>query len=227
MPVGLIHVFPNQPFAWGFFLILLGFAVVAAAFDLKTATIPKWLTLAMLAAGFLANIVRKSWLAEQGQKLWLLDNSGWWVGALDGLLFAFIGAAVAFVVMFILWILGSCGGGDVKLFTAVGAWVGLVDFAYILAASIAILAVFFLVKILTGGVSLFDMKKMQRPEQKLGKAPKAKAGVINPAKRRMTYSLPICIAACIVLLIDFGVELGLQNPPHEVSVTQVQHDGHP
>ncbi len=46
------------------------------------------------------------------------------MGALDGFLFALVGSLVGFAFFAILFALGTCGGGDVKLFTAIGAWLG-------------------------------------------------------------------------------------------------------
>ncbi|WMT39937.1 prepilin peptidase [Paenibacillus sp. D2_2] len=45
-------------------------------------------------------------------------------GGMDGILFAIKGAAAGFVLMFIMYLFRAVGGGDVKLFGAIGAWLG-------------------------------------------------------------------------------------------------------
>ena len=74
-------------------LVLLG--ILAAAWDLKTRTIPNWLTLAAAVAGLALSPL----------------------GALKG-----IALALALQLPFFLW--GKIGGGDVKLMAAAGALAG-------------------------------------------------------------------------------------------------------
>jgi prepilin peptidase CpaA len=76
---------------------------VATFTDLRSRRIPNWLSLPFLAAGFIA--------------------SGWmhgWHGVLQSLGGFGLGALI-FGIMF--W-MGGMGMGDVKLFAAIGAWVG-------------------------------------------------------------------------------------------------------
>src|SRR5438270_8400 len=61
-------------------------------------------------------------------------------GALDGLLFALAGFGLGFALFFVLWVLGACGGGDVKLFAALGAWVGPALAVGVLAGTVVVLA---------------------------------------------------------------------------------------
>lgn len=46
-------------------------------------------------------------------------------GGMEGVLFALKGAAVGFALMFIMYLFGAVGGGDVKLFGGIGAWTGI------------------------------------------------------------------------------------------------------
>jgi prepilin peptidase CpaA len=78
-------------------------ACVAAFTDLRTRTIPNWLTLPVLAVALLVHGV-------------LLGT--------DGILVAALGAVLCFVPSYFLFTRGALGGGDVKLFAALGALLG-------------------------------------------------------------------------------------------------------
>ncbi|GAA0133393.1 prepilin peptidase [Paenibacillus sp. YSY-4.3] len=84
---------------WGCFLLL------AAAFitDIRTMKIPNVITIAGTVLG----------IAYHGI-----------FGGASGFGFAIKGAAVGFGVMAILYAVRAVGGGDVKLFAGIGAWVG-------------------------------------------------------------------------------------------------------
>lgn len=86
------------PVAWA-----LGAIVAAAAFsDIRSRTIPNWLTLGGIVAGFAVN---------------------WYASGAPGLKTAGLGflASLAFLIPFAL---GFLGGGDVKLMAAVGTFAG-------------------------------------------------------------------------------------------------------
>jgi prepilin peptidase CpaA len=76
--------------------------ILAALFDWRERRIPNWLTLPALPLAITLQAI---------------------VG--DGLVEALLGAAAAFVPFFLLFALGARGAGDVKLFTVVGAFVGI------------------------------------------------------------------------------------------------------
>jgi len=71
-----------------------GLLVYAAAHDLAVRTVPNWLPVALLAIGLCARAADHSLLAGLGV------------------------AAATFAVLFIIWVLGAMGGGDVKLWSA-------------------------------------------------------------------------------------------------------------
>ncbi|MEF2967076.1 A24 family peptidase [Paenibacillus sp. M1] len=93
------------------------FVMLAAAFmtDIRTMKIPNVITLSGLVAGLVWNLLYGGWM---------------------GGLFALKGIAAGFGVMLLLYFLGAVGGGDVKLFAAIGAWTGAVMTLYIMMYSI-------------------------------------------------------------------------------------------
>ena len=77
--------------------------LAAIVTDLRARRIPNWLTV----TGLVTAIVFHG------------ATAGW-----DGLKFSLGGFAVGFGVLFVLWVIGGGGGGDVKLMGAIGAWMG-------------------------------------------------------------------------------------------------------
>src|SRR5205807_6900 len=145
--------FPDPVFGWLFCLTLFSLTCVAAWTDTRRAIIPNRLTLLILGLGLVANVARCGWLGAENRPLWLLESGSVWLGILDGLLFGLIGFAVAFAAMFVIWIFGACGGGDVKLLGAIGAWVGIYVFPFIWLASVGVLFVWMAARILSGGLT--------------------------------------------------------------------------
>jgi len=83
------------------FIPMIALLIWAAAVDLRTRRIPNWLTASLILTG----------LAQSALAGWaILPAAG--------------GMGVGFGLTFILFALGALCGGDVKLFTGIGAWVG-------------------------------------------------------------------------------------------------------
>lgn len=82
---------------------LLGLLVLAAIQDLQTRRIPNWLSLGLLLAGLARSFTSDATLTPSN---------------------AFAGFALGFALTFILFAIGALGGGDVKLLSGVGAWLG-------------------------------------------------------------------------------------------------------
>ncbi len=97
------------------YLILAGLLLVSLYTDLKYTSIPNKICLGGVAAG----IVYQSY-----------------TNAFQGFILAIIGAAVGFGFMFILYLLGALGAGDVKLFAAIGAIMGIEFTLYTMMYSI-------------------------------------------------------------------------------------------
>ncbi|MCQ4086758.1 prepilin peptidase [Saccharibacillus sp. JS10] len=91
------------------------FLAIAFMTDIRTQKIPNLLNLAFVCSGLIYQGIVHGW---------------------DGLLFAAKGGAIGFVVLFVLYVLGAVGAGDVKLFAGIGAWTGTLFAAQTLLYSI-------------------------------------------------------------------------------------------
>jgi prepilin peptidase CpaA len=83
--------------------IFIVFLLIACVFDFRYAILPNKLTV----CGTIVGIVFHTWF------------NGW-----NGLYFALVGAVTGFFLIFILYLIGALGAGDVKLFAAIGAIMG-------------------------------------------------------------------------------------------------------
>lgn len=81
-------------------IILLAVALYT---DMRYLIIPNWLTVPFLAGGFVYHGITDGW---------------------TGMKYAAYGAAAGFIPLLLLHIAKGIGAGDVKLFAALGAWVG-------------------------------------------------------------------------------------------------------
>ncbi len=206
--------FPDPVFAWVFCVGLFLLTCVAAWIDTRTTRIPNRLTLVILGLGVVMSAIRGGWLGADDKPVWLwVSNPGpAWLGVIDGLLFAFVGFLVAFVVMFVFWIFGTCGGGDVKLVGAVGAWLGVTKaLLWLWLFSAAVLFVWMSARVLSGGLSPTNFKRT-RDQMKKAREGHKDGSPKQPGPLRVTYSLPIAVATAVVLLWMFRFELGLVPP---------------
>lgn len=210
--------FPDLLFGWVFYVVLVAMCAVAAVIDIRNLQVPKWITLPMLAAGVAFNVARGGWMGAIGRQTWVFGANGPWVGALDGFLFALAGFAFCFSLFFVLWVLGACGGGDVKIFAALGAWVGPWIAIWILGVSVAVLCVLMVAsmiyRMLTQGV-----RKTIEESSARANRPDPKRRTPKKVNRVMTYSLPLAVATAVVLLWFFRMDLKLAAPRPENNAT--------
>ena len=197
--------FPHLAFAWSYLAILLALLAAASYVDARTMTVPKRLTLTALALGVLFNVARGAWVGNQGQAVWLFGAAGPWAGLLDGVLFALAGAAAGFALFFVMWLLGACGGGDVKMFAAIGAWVGPMLALKVLIATLPVIVAFvvvrFVIALVTG-----DRRSVRRMMSR-NKAPTPVPGKKGP--RLLAFSLPVTVATLLVVCWSFRTDLRL------------------
>lgn len=206
--------FPNPVFAWVWLALLMTAVGVAAYTDTKRAKVPNLLVVVTLIAGLLMNVIRGVWQVAVEHPTWLFGKTdNLWLGGLDGLLFGLIGFGVGFGVFFVVWMLGLVGGGDVKLFAALGGWLGMLHLGMAWVLSVAVLILWALAKIMAVG---FRPKKMQSAIKQLQKAEQvAREAATKPGgskKLRVTYSLPIAVAVLLLSVWSHRVELLLARP---------------
>jgi Flp pilus assembly protein protease CpaA len=201
---------PDVIFAWVYLLALVGLMVTASWFDLRRLVIPKQLALATLILGVLANLIRGFWLGSLDLPAWQLGSNGPWIGALDGLLFSLAGFAAGFGIFLFMWLLGTAGGGDVKQFAAVCAWVGPLWTIYLLIGTIIAVAILsgLLIawRVLTGGMASVTFRSKAQVAGKDGGKLKLARG------RRLGWSVPATVGLVVVLLWVLRYDLHLQAP---------------
>jgi prepilin peptidase CpaA len=188
--------FPGAIFGWVFCLSLLGMLAVASWTDLQRMVVPKWLTLSALAAGLVFNTARGAWLGALGLEAWKLGPRGALAGAADGLLFGVAGFAAGFALFFPMWLLGTCGGGDVKLFAALGAWVGPYLACIVLVVTGIVVFLILLLRIAAKAFRLVTGSELS-------------AGRGRKEKGLTTYALPLALSSAVVLLWAFRADLQL------------------
>jgi Flp pilus assembly protein protease CpaA len=197
--------FPDPVFGWLYIATLLALLAAASYTDLGRMVVPKGVTLTALALGLLFSLVRGAWLGMGGTAVWKLGAGGGWVGAADGLLFALAGFALGFTLFFLMWILGTCGGGDVKLFGALGAWVGpflaLGVFAMTLVVVTGVVLARMVLRLVRGDWKSFRSDISRKTPSALARNNRL------PRRRVLAFSLPLAIATTVVLLWVFRVEL--------------------
>jgi prepilin peptidase CpaA len=215
--------FPGPVFGWAFVVVLTGLVLAAAWTDLRTMLIPKRLTLTLLPLGLLFNVARGTWLGAQGGPAWALGPHGGAVGALDGAMFSLTGFLVGFALFFLMWLLGACGGGDVKLFAALGAWVGAYLALWVLAGTVVVVTLVAGFRLLTGffgsgyrGVKQYTVRDGRASEP---------GGRKRPRRRLITYSLPLAVTTAAVLLWAMRVDLRLAAP-RNAPVEKVEAHAH-
>lgn len=112
-------------------LVLLPLATAVIYYDVRYRRIPNWLVLSALIAGLAINTA---------------------FGGFQGALGSFMGLGLAFIPMFLMHIFGAMGAGDVKLFGAIGAVVG-----------VSLVPLTFVVVVMLGGaLAIFSMIRNRR-----------------------------------------------------------------
>ena len=196
------YISSSVVFSWFYYILLIGLVLAACYNDVRSMTIPKWVTLPTFGLGIILNVVRNVWfvtgevlprnyIAAQLavfadhplSKLWWCADYFWakpsmTVAALYGLLFALAGFAVGFGLFLVMYILGTCGGGDVKLFGAIGACVGPVLVIYLLIGTIVFVIFFKVLQVIRTALARkgHEVKRQRRSPNQVRKE---KTGVLT------------------------------------------------
>src|SRR5262245_38834360 len=173
--------------------IVVVFTIAAAVIDMRSKRLPNYLTVTMLVVGVVFHVVRGA--IEGGA-----------AGAGLGLLNSVSGFAVGFGLLFVMWLVGSGGGGDAKYMGALGALFGprYVLYVFLFGAVVTVIASVF--------VLVYEAMRLGFGRARSRYAPLAvtktrgsaeqieKARVESRTRRRiMTWALPAGIASWLVL----------------------------
>jgi prepilin peptidase CpaA len=173
---------------WLFFVAVAAFTLAAAVTDLRTRRLPNWLTVPAFAAALVFHGVS---------------------GGLSGLGEALAGFAVGFGALFVLWLIGGGGGGDVKLMGALGAWLGpkgtlLVFFLSAVFALIGTAGVVMVELVRHGFQGARSALAPRSGESQARRKTKKNAESPQPRRRRvMPYAAPVAVATWLVLAWRF------------------------
>jgi prepilin peptidase CpaA len=177
---------------------VVAFTLVAAVCDYRTKKLPNWLTVPAFAIGLLYHIIHGAVV-------------GGFAGAWSEFLFSMGGFATGFGILFVLWLIGGGGAGDVKMMGALGAWLGpiltlyvfIISTIFVVFASAAALAY----HMIAGGMGYTRRRFLNH--QNTDNLPKdaalrAEAERKHRARRRlMPYGVPVAFATWTVLIVQF------------------------
>ena len=164
------------------------FTLSTAITDLRIKKIPNKITLPVFGAGLLYQA--------------LFNQLGEGVGR-PGLIDAAAAFAAGFGMMWVLWMIGGGGGGDVKLMGALSVWIGfkatimvlLISTVFVILGTIGVMAM----GVMSHG--LFRTKEVylaggQSPK---GLPPAAETAVQRQSRRIMGYAPPVALATWLVV----------------------------
>ena len=159
-------------------IAVVAFTAAAVFTDLKSLRIPNWLTVPSFAIAVLFYVLVDGWA---------------------GLQFSLLGFATGFGILFLLWVIGGGGGGDVKLMGAIGAWVGALPVLAIFIGS-AVFAVLCT-------IAMMAMNKVNGQQLIQAQASSGETQPIssknNPLKQHVPYAVPVAMATvCVVLAMQ-------------------------
>lgn len=179
------------------------FTAIAAVWDYRQHRIPNKLTLPVFFAGWVYQVIFHQW---------------------SGLGNAALGFLVGFGVLFVLWIVGGGGGGDVKLMGALSVWLGYRLTLLVLIASTAAVVVGTVTLVVWGvftkGVRGVKGEYLANARTADGK-PRAETIPEKQRRRIMAYAIPVCVATWLVLAwklptLDGPAAAPVQSPSQNV-----------
>jgi prepilin peptidase CpaA len=161
------------------------FALVCLILDVRTGKIPNWLTVPTLGAGLIVHPIIGATVGD-----------GW----LAGLKFSALGFATGFALLLVLWLLGGSGGGDVKMMSALGSWLGvkLVIIVFLSSAAVTI--------VLMSGAMFYNLTVRSLASIRRASADPVgrRAAVVKAQTKAQTLStrvLPYCVSLSVATWI--------------------------
>jgi len=182
--------------SWILVVVVALFTAIAAVWDYRQHRIPNNLTLPVFFAGWIYQAVFHGW---------------------SGIGDAALGFLVGFGVLFVLWIVGGGGGGDVKLMGALSVWLGYRLTLYVLMAStgavIAGTTLIIVWSVFSKGVR--GMKTEYLAQAKTANGPAQPETAEHKKRRRiMAYAIPVCVATWLVMAWKLPtLDQATQTPP--------------
>lgn len=166
------------------FLIGVGvYTVVAAITDIRIKKVPNKLTIPFFGLGIVYQFAFHG-LAGLGE------------GAM--------GFAVGFGLLFLLWVIGSGGGGDVKLMGGLSMWLGwkLTIMVLVGSAFVAMVGTLYVIisSMFTRGVYDTKDKFLATGKLKKGEKPKKETVEQRTNRRPMGYAVPVALATWTVVI---------------------------
>jgi prepilin peptidase CpaA len=155
-----------------------GFSMVAAVIDIRTRRLPNVMTVPACLLGLVYHLV-----------------AGYFRSGLEGLgagaLHSLGGFAVGFGLLFLMWLSGSGGGGDVKFMGALGAWLGAMATIYVFLVGA--------VYVLLGSLGSWGWRSL-RPVDKQPRKPDG--GAAAPSRQIMPWAVPLALAVWSVFIYE-------------------------
>lgn len=180
-----------------FLVAVGGFTLTAAACDFRTRRIPNALTLPMFLAGFVFQGIFGGW------------SSGDEGLVAAGLSSALAGFGIGFGLLFILWMVGGGGGGDVKFMGALAVWLGfrltllvlVVSTAFVVVGTVAVLAWNMFSRGPSGAKEKFIATS--KPAKR-GKKAQPETVDQRQGRRIMAYAMPVAAATWVVAIFKLA-----------------------
>ncbi len=173
---------PQLSLASWILVVVVGlFTAIAAIWDYRQHRIPNNLTLPVFFAGWVYQGIFHGWPG---------------VGNAAG------GFLVGFGVLFLLWIVGGGGGGDVKLMGALSVWLGyrLTLLVLISSTGTVILSTLVIIvwSVFSKGVRGMKTEYLANAKTADGK-PRSETADEKKRRRIMAFAIPVCVATWLVM----------------------------
>lgn len=172
------------------FLVGVGvFTATAAIMDLRIKKIPNKLTLPFFGAGILYQLI--------------FNQLGNGLGS-PGLIDSAAAFTAGFGLLWVLWMIGGGGGGDVKLMGALSVWIGFKLTCFVLLMSTVLVIIgtigVMLVSALTKGLYRTKETYLATDQMPKGQPVVAETAGQRAKRRVMGYAPPVALATWLVVL---------------------------